>query len=105
MRTAMQATSIDAYQQMPAVALKRQSDRIFEVVNACATDLSLREIAAAYEKRFGLQIDISTVSARVNALVTALRIERLESSRACTVSGKTVHPVRVPPKGQGALFQ
>jgi hypothetical protein len=105
MRTAVLDTSVDAFRQLPSVALKRQSDRIFEVVNACATDLSLREIAAAYEKRFGLQIDISTVSARVNALIAALRVERLESSRPCTVSGKTVHPVRVPPKGQGALFQ
>lgn len=105
MRTAVADTSIDAFRQLPAVALKRQSDRIFEVVQACATDMSLREIGLAYQRRYGLVIDVSTVSARVNALITARRLERLESTRPCTVSGKTIGPVRVPPKGQGALFQ
>lgn len=97
MKTAMQGTSLDAWRQLPLSRLKTQGDRIADVVaSSTQSDMSLREIARDFEIEHGLAIDISTVSARVNALIAAQRLQRLETTRPCRVSGKTVHPVRIP---------
>jgi hypothetical protein len=96
MKTAMLDTSVDAWRSLPVAKLKTQGDRIVDVVRAAGCDMSLREIANAYTWRFGAPLDISTASARVNALIAANRLERLEATRPCTRSGKTVRPVRIP---------
>jgi hypothetical protein len=104
-KTNVSDTSIDAYRQLPAVRMKNQCDRIFDVVKAAKyPDMSLREIAQAYEAANGIAIDISTVSARVNELIAAKRLERLQGSRPCRVSRKSVHAVRVPRKEQASLW-
>jgi len=43
----------------------------------------------------GKRIDASSVSARVNGLIAAGRLVRLERSRPCRVTGRDIHPVRV----------
>lgn len=86
---------------------KTQADDVFLVVQlACRAgvkDLSLREIKQAYMRRFERDIDVSTVSARVNNLVTAQRLMRSTQSRPCSLSGKSVLPVSVPAK-QAPMF-
>jgi hypothetical protein len=108
MKTAVLGTSIDAYRQMPLRKLGAQQQRICEVIEdamrAGHADMSLREIAAAYAVKFGVRLDVSPVSGRVNELV-GWRLERLQSTRPCAVTGKSVHPVRIPPVIQGTLWQ
>jgi hypothetical protein len=96
MKTAMRGTSLDAYRSLPVSRMKTQGDRIVDVVRAAGRDMSLREIARAYLATFGRPIDISTVSARCNSLCAANRLERLEATRHCQCSGRSVHPVRIP---------
>jgi hypothetical protein len=98
MKTAMLGTSIDAWHALPLSKLKTQGDRIVDVVAAAGRDMSLREIALDYESAYLLPLDISTASARVNSLVAAKRLERLETTRPCSMSGRPIHPIRIPQK-------
>jgi hypothetical protein len=102
-RTNVADTSIAAYRSMPVKQLATQADRICNLVkNYCGMggdNLSLKEIKDMYNKAFCLtrpDIELSTISARVNALVAAKRLERLETTRKCSISGVSIHPVRVP---------
>jgi hypothetical protein len=108
MKTAVRDTSIDAYRQMPARQLGAQQTRIVEVIEDAFrsghADMSLQEIKAAYKAKFGTSIDLSTVSGRVNELV-GIRLQRLETTRRCSVTGKSIHPVRIPLVLQPGLFQ
>jgi hypothetical protein len=108
MKTAVLDTSIEAYREMPARQLGAQQTRIFEVIEDALrsghADMSLQEIKAAYQAKFRTLIDLSTVSGRVNELV-GVRLERLETTRHCSVTGKTIHPVRIPQTLQRVLFQ
>lgn len=107
MKTAMQESSISAYRGIPTKQLATQADRIFGLIEAfCNTwgsDLSLNELKKIHQGVYG-DIELSTVSARVNALVAAGRIERLETSRKCEVTGRGIYPIRLPVK-QAELFQ
>lgn len=107
MHTNMLDTSVEAFHQLPISTLKTQSDRIYEVVAAhCArrgTDASLNEIKRLYRATHGKDIELSTTSARVNALVAAGRLERLEITRKCSITGRNVHPIRLPAK-QGEFW-
>lgn len=94
-------TSVESYNQISLRSRKNQYDVIHGiVVAACRNgkqDLTLREIAMLYERQESKRIDVGTVSARVNDLITAKRLLRLPlSERTCSVSGKLVHPVTVP---------
>lgn len=97
MKTAVQDTSVAAYRALPVKTLKTQSDRICEIVTSYlylwGGNLSLKEIQIVYRQNYG-DIDLSTVSARVNGLVAAKRLERLESTRKCTISRISIHPLR-----------
>lgn len=96
MRTNVADTSIDAYRSIPVRKLATQADRICDIVKlhffTWGANLSLREIKGLYELS-GRQIDVSTVSARVNALVAAKRLKRLDETRKCNVTGIRVHPL------------
>jgi hypothetical protein len=104
MKTAVADTSISAYRAMPVKQLATQADRIEQIVAdeyaAWGTDMSLREIQAAYRRLYcrtrGAYIDVSTVGARVNELIAANRLIRLETTRPCSNSQRPIHPVRVP---------
>jgi hypothetical protein len=99
----MQDSSIRAYHDLPVQTLKTQSDRICMLVethwNLWKEALSLNEIKRLHKSMFG-DIELSTIAARVNGLVAAKRLERLEKTRSCSVTGKTIHPVRPAEKLQ-----
>ncbi|SOD42402.1 hypothetical protein [Nitrosovibrio sp. Nv4] len=98
MKTAVQDSSIAAYRALPVKHLATQADRICDIVTRyhgwLGGNISLKEIQSLYRRYHG-EIDLSTVSARVNALVAAGRLERLETTRKCSISGISIHPVRV----------
>lgn len=86
--------------------IKKLQDRIHDICIAAqrngVLDLSGREIQQRYEQQYSIEqgrdvrIEMSSVSSRVNALVSAGRLERLEVARACSVTGSNILPVRVP---------
>lgn len=89
MRTAVAETSIDAYHAIRRDgSLTRQQALVMGVIEA-GRDYSLREIARLTD------LDTSTVSGRVNELRAAGKLE-LGTTRPCTLSRKTIHPVRLP---------
>jgi hypothetical protein len=99
MKTAVQDTSIAAFHQLPGLGLKTQQDRIFDIVaDYCkrpGKDLSLNEIKRLHRAIHG-DIELSTISARVNALVSAGRLERREDIRKYAITGAGIHAVRLP---------
>lgn len=64
-------------------------------------DLSGQEIRRALEQRFSaergreVRVDVSSLSAPISRLVTAGRLERLDHTRACTITAQNIHPLRV----------
>lgn len=98
MRTAATETSIDAYHQhRGAGKAAAQRARIVEFIKAKGGDWSIGELAKA------LELEKSTVSARLNEALyeTHDLVER--PKRRDRVSGITVRPVGLPIK-QGDLF-
>jgi hypothetical protein len=93
----MQDSSIRAYRDLPVQTLKTQSDRICMLVdchwNLWKEALSLNEIKRLHKSMFG-DIELSTIAARVNGLVAAKRLERLETTRKCSISRISIHPIR-----------
>ena len=90
---------------LDAVGLrKRQSQEqtIFDIVvglmKSGRSDVSTSEIQEAYERTYQRRIEKSTISARVNNLVTAERLCRSVDIRPCTVTGFGVHGVFAPLK-------
>lgn len=79
--------------------ISKQCADVLEVVRTAQKngkeDLTAREIRKWWPLVFvGQDIDTSTLSPRINELVTAKRLER-RPKRVCTVTGKSVGPVRV----------
>lgn len=97
MRTQVRDTSIDCFYSMRSAYKATVCDSIYSIVAESKAALSLREIQARYNEEFDAHIDVSTVSARVNELVTASRLQRTAKVRKCTFSGKTIHPVSIVP--------
>lgn len=93
-------TSGEALRRLQGRAQAEQAQRVLEAVRVCLLrgrpDASLSEIQAAYEARFERRIDKSGVSARVNELVAAGRLVRLEERRLCSISHASVRPVTMP---------
>ena len=94
-------SSIEAHRKMSNGRRKSKSDLIESVVVVAmrtgAADLSMREIQAGLQSRFDMRLDLSTISARVNELVTAGRLLRDKTyTRPCLVTGVGVHPVSAP---------
>ena len=94
-------TSRQALARLSQPGKNTQGDDVFEVISkACAAgrkDLSLREIKHLYQDRYSRDIDVSTVSARVNALVKAKRLVHAAESRLCAWSARSVLPVSLAP--------
>lgn len=92
-------TSAQALNQIGLPKLKGELDKIHDIVLAAhrhgIDDMSGREIQQRYEQIHGKRIDSGTVSARCNGLIAAGRLERCRIARACHVTGKDIHPVRV----------
>lgn len=78
------------------------------VANACragAKGLSMQEIQEPLEQALGRRVDMSTISARVNELVSAKRLLRdIANPRVCSKSGAMIHPLSVAPKQVRAFY-
>lgn len=93
-------TSAQALAQLGLLKLARQQREILDVVQGCqrngAYDLTGLEICQTYERIYSKRIDPGRVSARVANLVAANLLQRRQDTRACSVSGRNVHPVYAP---------
>jgi hypothetical protein len=98
MQTAMIDTSIAAYHSIPAAKLHSQHEAIYAIVARSSLPMSLREIKAEYDRLLDANIDVGTVSARVNKLIEQGHLERRAKTRKCVHSGVNIHPVGLPLK-------
>lgn len=93
-------TSAQSLVQIGNAGKKTMCDKILDICIAAQrrgqVDFSGKEIQARYEAIHGKRIESGTVSARVNELVTAKRLDRSDIARMCTVSARDIYPVRVP---------
>lgn len=100
MHSATQTTSIEAYRDHRSAGKSAaQRARILNFIKARGGDWSIGEIAKA------LELEKSTVSARINELLKETKEVVERPKRKDRVSGITVRPVGLPVIGQGELFQ
>lgn len=96
---ATKEASFLALGQMGLLGLKTSADDVYLVIAAACrsgvADLTRRELQALFEKRFERRMDASSISARVNELVTAQRVFERPDNRVCTVTGNMVGVVYV----------
>lgn len=102
-------TSRDALKRISTAARMSILERIESVVTDSGRrgvrDMSAREIRDKIEADTGRRIELSTITARVNELVTAGRLQRDPAyTRACTVTGQQIHPLRAVPKQTRAFY-
>jgi hypothetical protein len=92
--------SAQALRSLNVPMLKTMGDQIEWIVRtairAGALNITRREIQARYEATFMRRIDTSSVSARVNALVAAKRLQEHPDSRKCTITGHDVSTICLP---------
>lgn len=96
MRTAVADTSIQAYRDLRAVGQLSRQQRVIMAAIKIGNDYSLQELVRL------TQLPVNVVSGRVNELKSAQRLV-LGMLRKCSVTGRTIHPVRLP-LGQLELF-
>lgn len=96
MRTAVADTSLMAYHAMAPRELSASQSRVMDVVQA-GKSYSRAEIAKA------TGMPLQSVCGRVNELIAAKRLEH-GPQRQCSVTNKTINPVRRPVVGQLPLF-
>lgn len=94
-------TSREAASKISGLARKSLSDLIEAVVvgamRAGAADLSMKEIQAELRRVYERDVEVASISGRVNELVAAKRLVRLENSRRpCRVTGHTIAPLSAP---------
>lgn len=94
MKTNVADTSIDCYHEIHNEGrLTRLQSQIMASINSGA-DYTLQELV----RLTGLPVN--TVSGRCNELRTAKRLEH-GKTRACSVTGRKVHPVKLPAMQKG----
>lgn len=93
-------TSAQSLAQIGLLKLARQQKEILDVVlgrqRNGAYDMTGLEICQTYERIHSKRIDPGRVSARITNLVAAGLLQRRSDTRACSVSGRSVHPVYAP---------
>jgi hypothetical protein len=93
-------TSAQALNALGPRNVKRKLDQIHDICIAAQRngrgDMSGKEIQHQYEFVHAQRIDASIISARVNDLIAAGRLERCAIARMCLITGREIHPVRVP---------
>lgn len=93
-------SSAQAFKSLHLPVLKTMGDQIEWIVRnairAGALNLTRREIQARYESTFMRRIDANSVSARVNALVAAKRLQEHPESRKCSITGHDVSTLCLP---------
>jgi hypothetical protein len=97
--TAVTSTSIDAYRSIERSGALTRQQAVIVAAMARGRDYSLQELSA----KTGFPINV--ISGRVNELKASKQLE-VAAQRRCSVSGRTINPVRLPAPAatQGALF-
>jgi hypothetical protein len=91
MRTNVASTSIEAYHAIQSEGkLKPQHDIILQAIER-SKDYSLQELCVL------TRLPINVVSGRCNELKAARRLETAQK-RSCSITKRTVAPVRLPRK-------
>lgn len=91
MKTMVRESSLETYAAIRSEGgLTRMQSLIMGVIRE-GRDYSLQELVAISG------LPINTVSGRVNELKTANRLQH-GPDRKCSITGRTVHPVRLPSK-------
>ncbi len=103
MRAQVLDTSIDAYHGIGNAYKATVCDSIYSIVAESKSALSLREIKSRYNELFDADIDVSTVSGRVNDLVKAGRLHRVADKRKCNITGVNIYPVSIVPVQLGLV--
>ena len=107
-RHATKEASFVALGQMGLLGLKTSADNVYLVIAAACRagvqDLTRRELQALYEERFECRMDASSISARVNELVTAQRVLERKDNRVCMITGNMVGAVYVVMKQERMRF-
>jgi predicted ArsR family transcriptional regulator len=98
MRTAVATTSLDAYSSFSTTDLQRKEREVMAEFAACHGLTVTREQLA---ERLGWKE--AAVCGRANSLVAKKVLEEIDGGK--TRSGRPAKLLRVPVKGQGALFQ
>lgn len=103
---ATRETSGEAFRTIGNKGLSAEMRKVLDICLAAqrngAQDLSGREVQVRYEAYYSqtsgkvVRKDMSSISGRINDLVTAGRLERLPLKRQCSISGESIMPVRVP---------
>lgn len=94
----IRCTSIAAYRQLQAEGkTDTQRGRLIELL-AQYNDASLRELQRAYQRRYGVVLDIGTISARIHALKADGVVAEVFPPRKCSVSDVTINPVQIAPE-------
>lgn len=71
-----------------------QAAMIVEVLRASSSrSMTAREIQAAIEAQYARRLDMCSISARINGMVSAGRLARVDAPRLCTVTGYNSQPV------------
>jgi hypothetical protein len=92
--------SRQALAQISLPTRKTKADLIDDVVadamRAGFQDVSMREVQARLMAAHGLRLDLSTISARCNELVSAGRLLRSKTTRPCSITGQGIHGLSKP---------
>ncbi len=94
-------TSATARRAITNREMAHKQREIYEIVLGCQRngqpDMSLTEIRDTFERIHSRRIDLNRVSSRVSELVNAGRLVRATGMRSCSITGRSVEPVSVPP--------
>lgn len=100
MRTAVTSTSVEAFRTHRDTGKSAaQRARVLSFIKSRGGDWSIGELAKAME------LEKSTVSARINELLHETHEVVEFQKRKDRISGITIRPVGLPMVGQGELFQ
>ncbi len=107
--TGTASTSAMARANLSVAELKSIGDYIESVVvhamRGGARNMSMREIQQALLDRYGRKEDMSSISARVNALVKSGRLLRDKvNTRPCSVTGQYIQPISATPAQVGMFY-
>lgn len=98
-----QESSIISHRSLSNHQKKTVADKIYEIVEmyCCinAGGISMAEIQEEFFNIHDYRIEKSTISPRVNELITSGRLFRHPHLRTCTITGKAIHPITLS-KGQ-----
>lgn len=92
-----------------SISLGRKKQMQDDILAICTThqrhgalDMSAQEIRRVLERQYqaergaSTRVDMSSMTAPIARLVDASRLQRLAHKRACSITGKNIHPLRVP---------